>query len=162
MGPTGLVFLSIVTDLCIQACIIYLLRVIYQSNNCKELLFRKNIFCSSSFYIYIKTSKSGMKFFLSRFMNILVNHQNYRNVPKRAVILCSHKDLHILGNIQTYFIHTIFKWQFNSYFISKYSICLYQIQFSWPKLKHRTLFITFFDVLVLQKDVRTWTTSREA
>lgn len=45
-------------------------------------------------------------------MNILVNHQNYRNVPKRAVILCSHKDLHILGNIQTYFIHTIFKWQF--------------------------------------------------
>lgn len=45
-------------------------------------------------------------------MNILVNHQNYRNVPKRAVILCSHKDLHILGIIQTYFIHTIFKWQF--------------------------------------------------
>lgn len=95
------------------------------SNNCKELLFRKNIFCSSSFYIYIKTSKSGMKFCQSRFMNILVNHQNYRNVPKRAVILCSHKDLHILGNIQTYFIHTIFKWQFNSYFISKYSLCLY-------------------------------------
>lgn len=62
MGPTGLVFLSIVTDLCILTCIIYLLRVIYQSNNCKELLFRKNIFCSSSFYIYIKTSKSGMKF----------------------------------------------------------------------------------------------------
>lgn len=45
-----------------DTCIIYLLRVIYQSNNCKELLFRKNIFCSSSFYIYIKTSKSGMKF----------------------------------------------------------------------------------------------------
>lgn len=162
MGPTGLVFLSIVTDLCILTCIIYLLRVIYQSNNCKELLFRKNIFCSSSFYIYIKTSKSGMKFCQDSWIFLLTI---------KTIAMCQNVQL-FCAVIRIYIYSVIFK---HTLFIQFLSGNLTAISF--PNIRYvyirysfhgqslnpePYLFITFFDVLVLQKDVRTWTTSREA